>query len=722
VLVASVVAHVPLLVAAQEYFEDGAGNSLSREMFSVEPAWPCSRLISRLGVIGCGSQTPDGAGEGGSLFLVENVTQLMALLEDNRGLSTASLVVADNVFDGDFARLAKEVDEKSVRVANIIVTVSNGIEGELPAQIRSSNLADEWVTNGDGLNYELLSFPVVRLKSANETERVLELARSNRDRGYADASFQHASRFKFYLGREDTDTEECLMLQRCDPLGGLSVWGRVGDLFNDTKESVLLTTGIDSNAFFHDLAFGRDSAASGTVALLAAAKALADTGHESLSALDKQILVAFFHAEVWDKIGSRKFVHDISSGLGCIEPEAALPYNGSTCANPLVYSRSWEGLRLKNITDVIGVRDVASGTSTGGPRRRYFVHAADDGGSIGSQTTFANIAAASSADLVAIDVQISSEAERLPPSPVDAFLQSENENAVSWNGNAVVFSGFDTNVPEANPAFHSRFDRGRPGVINEDAAAARIADVALLLARHAYVQAGATIPDAVADIQLNRSHVAVLWKCFAEDFACDHVRTIFGSTQEQLKDFLEQSSVTDSTGLREGPPIAFTSIYTPFSVENSNFRPVPLFIRDYLAQEGAGQYFRNLPETANATCGRDLDCMLLESPPICALGRSALGCILGKCVCSTAYFHDAVSPLLQLRNNRFEILNGSSPFDRLWTEPRWEAPTLVFFFSASNNVTVTILVATGTILTFVTFFVFRRARKLLQNDPKLKLD
>jgi nicastrin len=66
----------------------------------------------------------------------------------------------------------------------------------------------------------------------------------------------------------------CITTARCIPIGGYSVFGSLDRLLNDSKPWVLGTAALDSSALFHDLAAGADADMSGTIALLAAAKAL----------------------------------------------------------------------------------------------------------------------------------------------------------------------------------------------------------------------------------------------------------------------------------------------------------------------------------------------------------------------------------------------------------------------------------------------------------------
>lgn len=68
---------------------------------------------------------------------------------------------------------------------------------------------------------------------------------------------------------------------------------------------------MDSAAFFHDAAYGANSAVTGVVAVLGAAAALADI--PDVAKLPRKIVFAFFQGEAWSFVGSRRFVADLQN-------------------------------------------------------------------------------------------------------------------------------------------------------------------------------------------------------------------------------------------------------------------------------------------------------------------------------------------------------------------------------------------------------------------------
>ncbi|GBG29979.1 Nicastrin [Hondaea fermentalgiana] len=692
-------------------------NAMTEAMLTEYASLPCVRSIARDGAVGCGSPSDRSVAEGGALFLVESVEDVTGLIENAQGFDAVALVVDDALLHGDSLRAMQDLARK-IRVAAVIVTVEE--DGSPQEPPRSSAAPTTWIPSGDGLLNETVSFVVTRLRNATQSEEIRALAASNRDRGYADAVFQHSARYQFYLGKETATSLSCLVSGRCDPLGGLSVWASAGPVpVNSAKETVLLTANLDAASFFHDVVPARDTTASGVAAVLLAAKALASVDESVLEALSKQIVVALFNGEVWSRAGSRRFVHDVALGE-CLSPQTASPYNESTCANPPVYALAWTSLGLENITDVVSVNNVAGNESD-----TFYVHSAAGTASANAAAALQSVAS-SSTD---VDVSITSATTSgvVPPSPLDSFLAAELETDVSFGGAGLVVSGFDAAITDANPRYSSRYDRRDEGSEADDAealTAARIADVATLLARHAFVQAGGSTSDAVNFVLVDETHAAELWDCLTKDFACTLVADVIGAEDTTaVADFMGSTLFAASEGIAGGAPNFFSGIYSPFPVENNVMRPVPLFVRDYLAQYGRNaSLVEKATESAKYACAQDLECMAMTEPPECELGRSALACLRGGCVCSNAYFHDAVSPALVYEGGAFSVdAQKLADDDGLWTEPRWSDGTLTLYTSANSASTTIALLVCGILLTIGCVFALRKAQGMLDNT-KYKLN
>lgn len=690
-------------------------NAMVEAMFTTYDSLPCVRSISKHGAVGCGSPNDDDVARGGALFLVESLSDLQGLVDNQHGLEEIAIVMDDAIFDGESMRVIEEISTK-IFISSVIITVDSEGSPQVPAQ--SSAPPSSWAPTGDGLLNETVSFVVTRMRNASQSEEVRALAETNRNNGYADAVYLHSARYQFYLGKKDATSTSCLPGGHCDPLGGLSVWGTVGStLLNSSKETVMITTNLDSSDIFHDVVPARDAAASGVAAVLLSAQALAAVDSSILASLPSQIAVALFNGEFWDRVGSRRFVRDIASG-SCSTFETSNPYNGSTCAEPLIYALAWTELGLNNISDVVSVSNVVGSPSTG----EYYYHAAS--GSPSSEATASLLNILENSTDLNITLTSSGETGVLPPSPLDSFLEATNETSQSYQGSGFVFAGFKSAITDVNPRYLSRYDRRLSGTnadLNETQTAARIAQVATLIARYAFVQAGGTVGDAVENVNVNTTLASDLWGCLTDKFACELVANVLGaSSVDAVASYVESSALAATSAVSDGPPSFFSGIYSAYQVENSNIKPLPLFVRDYLAQYGRdNQIETNI--TSEYACSADLACMELSSPPTCALGRSALACIRGVCVCSNAYFHDALSTSVNISDGSYEILNADSDVDAIWTEPRWTDGSLTLYYVATSSSTMIALLVVGFGMSATCIFALRYLI-ICFRDTKFKLD
>lgn len=82
---------------------------------------------------------------------------------------------------------------------------------------------------------------------------------------------------------------------------------------------------------------------SGTIALLAAADALARSGVSSLGPdeRNKELVLAFFHAEKWGYVGSRNWLQEVSSFV-CKTPD------GDGCGDPHRPDLAFTNLNISN--------------------------------------------------------------------------------------------------------------------------------------------------------------------------------------------------------------------------------------------------------------------------------------------------------------------------------------------------------------------------------------
>ncbi|KAG5183238.1 hypothetical protein JKP88DRAFT_317656 [Tribonema minus] len=172
-----------------------------------------------------------------------------------------------------------------------------------------------WNAHGSALLRRSLDFPVVLL-SGEGGQGALEAGVSNRAHGLG--SFpRYMAEFEFYFGAASISSKECLQWvdkdgardPQCLPMGGQSSWGVLDGPYSSSdsapsggKPVVLLSAAMDSVSFFHNTVPAANGAASGLVALLAAADALAAAADDlHLTSLANAIGFAAFQGEAWGR-------------------------------------------------------------------------------------------------------------------------------------------------------------------------------------------------------------------------------------------------------------------------------------------------------------------------------------------------------------------------------------------------------------------------------------
>ena len=163
--------------------------------------------------------------------------------------------------------------------------------------------------------------------------------------------------------------------------------------------------------------------------------------------------------------------------------------------------------------------------------------------------------------------------------------------------------------------------------------------------------------------------------CMTVDFSCPLVADTLGLTTEQVQERMKAEPKAASPGPSKGPISLFVSVFRAFAVENNGASLVEDFVRNFCSIHAAPNSNSELSEN----CNFDLDC--LSSKVECAPGATSRACIRGKCVCSAALFHDAVSPALKYDSSAgtFVVDSSESANDPLYTEPRWAKSNLSHF-------------------------------------------
>lgn len=554
---------------------------------------------------------------------------------------------------------------------------------------------DSLNTVGDGLADILIPFPVALLGDTS-TELISSKVQENLERNYIEAAWQHGVEFSFYQGRTSVDTPFCLAQNRCRPLGGFSVWGSVG-AFPSSKRSVMLATHLDSSAMFTDLAFGAEGTASGVIALLGAVHALGQV-RDTVPALDKQILFAFFQGEEWERLGSRRFVFDLTNGC--------LTEDNNTCTNPPIYNLAWTDLDLSTVEEVIAVDQVGKYYSN--DKENYFLHAV-------SQNGIADAMNISSG----LGLNVSAVEGAVPPSPLDSFLESSG-----FQGVGAVLSGYNNQYE--NPFYRSRFDR-RLSV--NDSAVTELTKVATLLAQAAYRIAGGD-PEAVS-LVANASVVAELENCLTFDFSCDLVQEFLGLNKAQIDSFSFARNIRNSPRITPSLPPAYPGFYQPNAFLGPNINSlVPMsshFVRNFAAYHTEPMLLpqEELDEvTVNNSCVSNLVCSLAQPFVSCGDTRSSsLACVRGKCMCVSTHFQDAYSPAINVTGGGYRIVNDTA--EAIFADVPFSAeiPVLRLYQAAQTSTSLVLfipgLVFTLLAIVFVAFGVPRLETTIYKLTEKL---
>jgi nicastrin len=213
---------------------------------------------------------------------------------------------------------------------------------------------------------------------------------------------------------------------------------------------MIVTTAIDSTAFFHDLAYGSNDAVASISTILLAMDAVGR--YQGVANLDSQPVFFLANAEEWGYAGSRRFVRDISDGISCEANVSASdsPSGMPFCTAPIYPSLLFEKIGASGISNILAIDQV--GKLQNG---QLFLHALAE-----SPDTFETIIDASSG-VNGVTVTASSLTSHIPPTPMSSFFHTFND----LKARGVVLSGYDSQFDD--PLFHSRFDVGDTIVVTD---------------------------------------------------------------------------------------------------------------------------------------------------------------------------------------------------------------------------------------------------------------
>ena len=238
-------------------------------------------------------------------------------------------------------------------------------------------------------------------------------------------------------------------------------------LTDATRKKVWAVARLDALSLNDGHAIGANAAASGMIALLAAA---ATFNHSTeASGYKRQIGFALFDGESFAHTGSKRFVHDVKRWNCRGGPETKNGYR--VCADAakekykeyITPSSYAVPERFGNLNETSAfVMAIDHVGSVGDGKSNMFVHGARQSSSSSSAKggAAAGLArAAYGSDAMSLLPGSRSPAGPLPPSPADAFVGS---NGLIPQGvdRAAVLAGYSADISEVNPYYQSMFDVG----------------------------------------------------------------------------------------------------------------------------------------------------------------------------------------------------------------------------------------------------------------------
>ena len=335
--------------------------------------YPCTRIFTSSGSVGCGSTTSSGST--GALVHVEDAMNLIrsymltfdfvAVMSGEffnetilTEIQTTGFLVGVIVYD--LPEDISYLDSPGARYSVDVVTP----QGD---QTASRNLTIDpnyvWNQYGNGLMQKMLEYPVVRADE-KEIDMLLSLCVENSKNGYQNYRINSAE-LSLYMGAGGLTSRDCLGWKdidgrknpQCLPIGGQSVWGTLGNL--DKRPKVLLTVAFDATAEFRDLASGSNEAMASLAVALIVSEAFSRLSASILTA-DKQPMIFLANADEWGYAGSRRFVRDLTS-FSCSFPVpanqtmAGLPM----CLDPIYPTTLFESIEFSDIDVIIAIDQIA---------------------------------------------------------------------------------------------------------------------------------------------------------------------------------------------------------------------------------------------------------------------------------------------------------------------------------------------------------------------------
>lgn len=597
--------------------------------------------------------------------------------------------------------------------------------------VNYGNTAYQWNSLGQGLlDIDLYGVAMAFVFDSTVAATLRQEAQSSSSSSGASAAI--VAEFNYYMGPDNTNSVDCLGWKdisnnawspKCLPLAGTSVWASAGSPPNpsqnvrqlassssssskSSRPVIMLSAGMDSTSFFHDLSPGANTAASNILTVLMAAKLIGTSMTDVvLDALPNRIVFALFQAESYGFSGSRRFFRDVAyPGFSC---QSTLVHSaiqqgdtsGYGCLNPLRPSMRFAD--LGPIAGMLSVDQVGHAVANG----ILYVHADQNNDSYGNYlVNLLKYCSTNSFSVAKSSAGNNGNGYPYPPSPLTSLLQ--------LSGGAVggaVLTAYDYSYTSKIP-YHSHLDSAGTFKIELDtiaAAATIMARAALAVAfddgtysgQGDYATPASYAKNLIPELSSSDSTLLEVANCFLYDGNCDLIAKYSAMEASNEK---ARTGVNVGSGAPLGtPPSYYVGVYNsyygqPFvqvgdsvygayngsdygkkNTDAMSLQPRQLegaihgLFNDFLGRGSSSSSSSNVTRS----CKKLSDCDGVDS---CAATGDKATCIgSGQCVCSRAHYHvaldEALQPAANMPTGYFVVVDddaggGVSP---IYVEPFW---------------------------------------------------
>jgi len=459
---------------------------------NVQYPYPCIRMLTKDGEIGCSSKI--NGGNSGELYLIDSDESLNSFISKNN--KNLVVVLDTNYFN---KTIIQAIDLRSQGIFVLTDTKKSypySPDEQYPLKQFGlyPNSRKMWNPLGDNFLYGDISIPIFAL-DLNTSIAARQAGGLNRQGvkptwGAQFDSFMHGG----------FDTETCLRRGFCVPIGGKSVWTSFSPVLNQEKEIILVMVPMDTNAFFHDMAIGADASTYAQIVLISIIETFTRIDKSNWS---KEVIFATWDSERWGYIGSSKFVDDILN-FKCDSMDSTNP---NQCNSPPYPDISFTNVKFDKITTIIELNQIGRPVTTDNSTFQLYLH------SLQTNTPLTKIFTDQPAN-ANVTYKVSSETE-LPPSSSMTFLK----NNISIP--TVIITDHDAQY--SNPYFGDHLDDGDN--VNPNSLFPTIISLVSIIND----LASGTTTDISKNITLNEPFISQIYSCFLYSFSCPFVVNLLDS-------------------------------------------------------------------------------------------------------------------------------------------------------------------------------------------------